>query len=462
MSLAFVSMSWICNKCETENGDSWDICEVCDAHAPRIIQLDYNKVSSEQLVEIRWDVRDCDTVSLVYKGVKIDVSSRNRYKLPYSTETKISLILTNDVTTRTFNYSLVFPKNAEKKLIESEQEEKEKREREEEENRRQRELNAWRSACRKKSSRGYGDYLSEFPIGTHSEEAKRRMEECKAAEKEAQRQDAIKAEEEAWKSACIWNTSFGFASFMSNYPYSRYKEDAKTKLSICKESEAWVKAKTAYTITALNGFVQKYPRSIHISEAESIISGIRAREEEDRNWNTANERNTKTSYKEYLARYPNGRYATIAKEKMKTFGSGVSGGVIAIVVIIAVFIIWAIVSANSDNNTQTLPAEKTEQIQKPVSKPQGSANTNSNQTGKTVQNQQPNSRQQVPTSSISGNELIRLEDQTERLIKGMEVAKGVGDTRNAKAFSTAKQNLETLKNNGSKKYNSLKNRYDAL
>ena len=287
------------------------------------------------------------------------------------------------------------------------------------------------------------------------------MEECKAAEKEAQRQDAIKAEEEAWKTACIWNTSFGFASFMSNYPYSRYKEDAKTKLSICKESEAWVKAKSAYTITALNGFVQKYPRSIHISEAESIISGIRAREEEDRNWNTANERNTKTSYKEYLARYPNGRYASIAKEKMKTFGSGVSGGVIAIVVIIAVFIIWAIVSANSDNNTQTLPAEKTEQIQEPVSKPQGSANTNSNtnmhQTGKPVQNQQPNSRQQVPTYKLK-----ELESQTEKLIRAMEVAKSIGDSRNVEMYRQVGQNLDDLKQYGSIKYESLNDRYKAL
>lgn len=103
-------MSWICRRCETENPDALEICEVCEAKAPKVIRFEYDKILSDQPVKVRWEVEDCESVSLAYKGETIDVTAKSSYALPNSEETAISLVLNNEVAERTFNYIMEFLK----------------------------------------------------------------------------------------------------------------------------------------------------------------------------------------------------------------------------------------------------------------------------------------------------------------------------------------------------------------
>lgn len=329
--------------------------------------------------------------------------------------------------------------NAENDLLKAEKEAKQRKEKEEQAKKRQLELIAWRNACSKNTSVGYQIYLNEYPLGAHAEEARKKKIDRKAEEVEAERQAALKAEEEAWADACRLNSASGFSSFLRKYPYSKYKDTAKIRLKACQESEDWGRAKASNTITALDSFIKNYPDSIHVAEGKSIISTIRAQLEESRVWKTAQDNNTIESYKSYIRRYPNGRYVLAAQNKIDELKKAKgSGGVVAVILIILFIIIAAIIVTNQTSTDSGTTNEQTEQQRPTQTTPQ------------------------VPTYRISDHELAELESKTERLIKAMEVAKSVGDLRDANMYRQAGSNLGDLKKYGSKKYKSLNDRYKAL
>ncbi len=102
-------MSWICKKCETENPDSLDVCEVCETHAPKIVDFQYDKVLSGKPITIRWKTEHCDNVSIYYKGETIDVSGKETYIIDIPDERDISFILSNsEITTRTVSFTMEF------------------------------------------------------------------------------------------------------------------------------------------------------------------------------------------------------------------------------------------------------------------------------------------------------------------------------------------------------------------
>lgn len=238
--------------------------------------------------------------------------------------------------------------NAENDLLKAEKEAKERKEKEAQAKKRQLELIAWGNACSKNTSVGYQNYLNEYPLGAHAEEARRKVLDCKAAEAEAERQDAINAEEEAWTDACRLNAASRFSSFLRKYPYSKYTDTAKMRLKACQESEDWRRAKASNNITTLDGFINNYPDNIHVAEAKTIISTIRAQLEEARAWKIAQDNNSISAYKLYLKRFPHGPNAFKAKalindiKKKRTKKSVVF---ITIFVLIG-FIVYAIYNIN--------------------------------------------------------------------------------------------------------------------
>lgn len=254
-------------------------------------------------------------------------------------------------------------------------------------------------------------------------------------EAEAERLTAIKAEENAWADACRLNSASGFSSFLIKYPYSKYKDTANKRLKVCQESENWGRAKASNTIAALDDFIKNYPDSVYIAEAKTIILNIRTQLEEDRVWKAAQDTNTIESYKSYLNRYPYGQYALTAKNKIDEL-KGSRRGVAFVLIII--FIIIAIIAS-----TQTGADHD------PIG-------------GQTEQQQLAPKVLQIPPYSISGHDLSDLESKTEWLINAMEVAKSVGDSRDANMYSRAGRNLDDLKKYDSKKYKALNDRYKAL
>ena len=102
-------MSWICKNCETENPDTLDVCEVCETHAPKIVDFQYDKVLSGKPIMIRWKTVHCENVSIYYKGETIDVSESDTYSIDTPDERNISFLLSNsETTTRTVNYTMDF------------------------------------------------------------------------------------------------------------------------------------------------------------------------------------------------------------------------------------------------------------------------------------------------------------------------------------------------------------------
>lgn len=102
-------MSWICKNCETENSDMLDVCEVCETHAPQIIDFQHDKVLSGKPISIKWKTEFCESASIYYKGETIDVSDKNEYSIEDPSEKDISFLLSNsETTTRTVSFSMDF------------------------------------------------------------------------------------------------------------------------------------------------------------------------------------------------------------------------------------------------------------------------------------------------------------------------------------------------------------------
>ena len=102
-------MSWICRNCETENPDTLDVCEVCETHAPKIVDFQYDKVLSGKPIIIRWKTEYCENVSICYKGETIDVSGKETYGIDTPDEQDISFMLSNsETTTRIVSFTMDF------------------------------------------------------------------------------------------------------------------------------------------------------------------------------------------------------------------------------------------------------------------------------------------------------------------------------------------------------------------
>jgi hypothetical protein len=102
-------MSWICKKCETENPDTMDVCEVCDAIAPRIIDFSYDKLLMGSPIKVKWKAEFCDSVTIEYDGKRIDVSGKEFFEIENPVERDISFFISNiDTTSRMVLYHMDF------------------------------------------------------------------------------------------------------------------------------------------------------------------------------------------------------------------------------------------------------------------------------------------------------------------------------------------------------------------
>ena len=102
-------MSWICKRCETENPDKLDVCEVCDAKAPRIIDFSYDKIITGNPITIRWVAEFCDNIAVIYGGEQIDVTGMESFEIANPKELDIAFLVSNaDTTTRTQCFTMEF------------------------------------------------------------------------------------------------------------------------------------------------------------------------------------------------------------------------------------------------------------------------------------------------------------------------------------------------------------------
>ena len=268
----------------------------------------------------------------------------------------------------------------------------------EEENKRQQELIAWRTAYRNNTYKGYQSYLFEYPLGIHASEARVKASECKRAE------------------------------------------------AALQESADWGKTLSANTKSKYESFIRSYPFSVHVDEAKRRIADI----EEDTIWLSSSHTNTIDSYEFYLSKYPEGRYVSIARQRIAELKpSFPMAFVIIIIAVLIVFCLGIYASYQDEHHGFDGGNIDIEQVNTKIDKKETPSTS--------VPKSQPKTQ-----SKISDSELTNLENSTDRLIKGMELAIKLGDTRDEKTYRQVGKNLDELKKNGSNKYNSLKIRYDAL
>lgn len=116
-----------------------------------------------------------------------------------------------------------------------------------------------------------------------------------------------KVEKEAYESACFTGTVDALKAFVSNYPESKYVNDANSRIkniekniekntydSVCKKG----------TIEAYRGFLKKYPQSQYTQDVQNRIKDFDL-------WNAARKSNTIQAYNSYLQ---NSMFKTFAAE----------------------------------------------------------------------------------------------------------------------------------------------------
>lgn len=290
----------------------------------------------------------------------------------------------------------------------------------------------WEKACFINSLASYRAYLSEYPRGKFAGECRTRIEEKR------------------WYEACRENTLHAFHQFYKDYPKSKYKDTALQRYIACQENDEWEKVKNTTSLSVLESFVKKYPSGLHVAEANAAIAKIKTINIEDSIWDSTRRSNTVESYEYYLSRYPNGRYVSIARQRIEELKPPFPVAfVIIIIAILIVFCLGIYSSCEKDYRSFDGGNSDIEQVNTKTDKKETPSTS--------VPISQPKKQ-----SQISDSELRELENSTDRLIKGMELAIKLGDTRDEKTYRQVGKNLDELKKNGSNKYNSLKIRYDAL
>lgn len=216
-------MSWICPKCETENGDELSHCEVCDEPSPAF-------VLHTKRAQRAW-------YNATYKNT---ISGYEHYLLLYPNGRHAD--------------------EAKNRIDELKREEAAK------------EKATWDNCCLVNMSSTYSKYIKEYPSGTYISEAKEKYKECK--------------DREDWNRASTTNTLESYQKYLKNHPKGNFVSNAKVIIPRLEAEEIkrrkkeeemrlWRTAKLKNTCSSFVSYAIQYPKGEFISEANNrIISNI--------------------------------------------------------------------------------------------------------------------------------------------------------------------------------------------
>jgi len=153
-----------------------------------------------------------------------------------------------------------------------------------------------------------------------------------------------------WDYALRENTIYTYNSYLSYYPNGKYTEEAKQnldvlirlereetkkeqerlakieeerQLEIIKDKEAWKLVCKKNTKEDYENYLKYYPNGYYFYEAESKVFNINLLEE-DSLWDKVSHQDNEVSYTEYLNKYPNGMYFKEAKKYLKEVSSEIT------------------------------------------------------------------------------------------------------------------------------------------
>ncbi len=113
-------------------------------------------------------------------------------------------------------------------------------------------------------------FKATYPHSSHLQEANDKIQQLE--------QEAIKADDNAWRKAESEGTTESVTAYWVNPEYKRHKAEAQallTKLKAQQEAQQeeydWQQARNSNSESALRAFIDKYPSSTHKAEAQELI-----------------------------------------------------------------------------------------------------------------------------------------------------------------------------------------------
>ena len=161
----------------------------------------------------------------------------------------------------------------------------------------------WESVKGSESPADFEGYLTQYPDGTHADEARSRRQALIAA-----------AERELWESVKDSQNLADFEGYLSQYPDGTYADEARSRREalITADDTAYARARSVGTVASLGAYLRRYPNGVYADEArswrrEALIAA------DDEAYARARSAGTVATYGEYLQSYPAGRHADEAR-----------------------------------------------------------------------------------------------------------------------------------------------------
>ena len=190
----------------------------------------------------------------------------------------------------------------------------------------------WKKALRLNNIFSYETYLQYYPSGKYVEEAGQKIEAIEHLL--------------AWEEACKKNTVSAYLNYKTTYPEGTFVEEAIERITLLvkKSRESKVTANVLPTVpdngdeeekdlenataqdsvAAYNTFLKKHPEGKYVSQVKNRIRQLekklarqyRTIEEELVAWEYADVQDSLLSYRDFLNRFPSGRFAGLARERI--------------------------------------------------------------------------------------------------------------------------------------------------
>ena len=215
----------------------------------------------------------------------------------------------------------------------------------------------WAGAESTRTRQAYEDYLARFPNCDYATLAKVRIATFGPSSAPSApppvAQGGCSQSETAWANAESTRTRQAYEDYLARFPTCDYAKLAKVRIAAfgpagalsappvapgdCSQAESdWTKAESAGTRQAYEDHLARYPTCGYATLAKVRIAAFGQGSSEtskpsvtpgdcsqsETEWANAESARTRQAYEDYLARFPNCGYATLAKVRIAAFGQG--------------------------------------------------------------------------------------------------------------------------------------------
>lgn len=165
---------------------------------------------------------------------------------------------------------------------------------------------AWKKAQTLNTEEAYLDYLGQFPYGKFKYDARLQLQ--------------LMDTETAWEKARLANTEEGYKIFMRDYAGSKYNAQAFANITKIRQEETWNRTKAINTAEAYNDFIMRFPLSVYIQDAKTKYTSIQSESE----WNRIKNFSNISIFENYLKNFPNSAFKDQAMAKIQILNNPVS------------------------------------------------------------------------------------------------------------------------------------------